>query len=353
MAATGRNECIILAMNPRLAVIFLLLLSVCVAVVSAQKTSDKQPSQTPKSTRDNRYPQTGPIEVKMNLLAVDNGGKDSLDISSESIRVFEDGVEQKITAFQRKPETSAIGILVDNSGSLRTLFSKLLYAGQAFATNISADSGFVIRFVSSDKIEVLQSFTSDRSRMIRAIDNMYIEGGRSAVIDGLYLASEHAIENQKKTSKTHYSVILISDGEDSSSFYNLDEYFKLNANHDIQVFPVFFPSLTNTYQRPDGKVFDRSNNERLANILALRTGGTATMLRSGKLDEASILAAIQPIIYETRAQYTFSYTPTNQNRDGLARKVVVQLNDAKENDTRMLKHRETYIVPLEGEPKKK
>ena len=60
----------------------------------------------------------------------------------------------------------------------------------------------IIRFVSSDKIQSVQEFTSDTSLLNKAIDVLFIESGQSAVIDALYVAGQHLKKQQRSRHRT-------------------------------------------------------------------------------------------------------------------------------------------------------
>ena len=52
----------------------------------------------------------------------------------------------------------------------------------------------IIRFVGRDKIEIEQQFTSNKADLIDALDNLYIEGGQTAITDAVYLAVQNVDE---------------------------------------------------------------------------------------------------------------------------------------------------------------
>ncbi|MCV4733173.1 VWA domain-containing protein, partial [Escherichia coli] len=66
------------------------------------------------------------------------------------------------------------------------------------AANRPGDETSVIRFISSDKIEILEEFTQNKNDLNDALENMYIEGGQTAIIDAIYLAVEKLNQSQPK-----------------------------------------------------------------------------------------------------------------------------------------------------------
>ena len=61
-------------------------------------------------------------------------------------------------------------------------------------SNKRGDETFLERFISSDKIETVQDFTANKDQLMDGLDQLYVEGGQTAVIDGVYLAAEHVAE---------------------------------------------------------------------------------------------------------------------------------------------------------------
>jgi hypothetical protein len=53
------------------------------------------------------------------------------------------------------------------------------------------------RFVSKDKIEVVQDFTTNKNSLNNALDNLFVEGGQTAIIDAIYRTAKKVDEYQK------------------------------------------------------------------------------------------------------------------------------------------------------------
>lgn len=321
------------------------LVLLCLASMSVTaQDSDKKKKRNP----ENKYPQSGPVFVKGNLMVLDASGNPVDDLDINRLRILEDGVEQKVTHFVRKMPPVTAGLVFDNSGSIRAHIDSFIQAGKIFLTNLSGgDGSFVVRFVSSDKVEVLQDYTTDREKLHEAIDNLYIEGGQSAVVDGLYLAAGKVAEWEKKYPKNRFAVVLLTDGEDRQSYYSLDQLLKAVEGSDMQIFPVFFTrDLTDKYSPTTKEKYGLSNATRLANILALKTGGRAVFVDK-KLDNSALLEALRPVIIEMRSQYVFGYTSTNQKRDGSPRKLTIEVTNPPAGSNYKTIFRESFVVPLD------
>jgi len=234
------------------------IFSITVAVVFSQDNSSKK--------KDKR-PEAKPIAVKANVAVLDSTGNFINDIRLEDLRIFEDGVEQKITYFIKKEPIVNLGLVVDNSGSMRRNLDKFFKVSSVFIDNfLPTDEVFVARFVDSDKIEVIQEWTSNKKELKEAVEQMYVEGGQSAVLDAVFLSAEKILERERKNKSKRYAIILISDAEERDSYYNFEEVTALFKDTDLQVFLLSFAE-----NAPLAKKKARS----LSHLLTLETGGTA------------------------------------------------------------------------------
>lgn len=152
------------------------------------------------------------------------------------------------------------GIVVDNSGSYRVIFEQIIKAaGEIIEANESDDEAFLVRFVDSDKIFLMQDFTSSKDELRSAAEEMFIEGGQTAILDAVYFAAQHLAENKSAQQNKRKVLILITDGEDRNSKYKIGEVLKFLKDEKIQVYTVGLS---------DGKVY-----KTLLEKLAKETGG--------------------------------------------------------------------------------
>jgi Ca-activated chloride channel homolog len=173
------------------------------------------------------------------------------------------------------------GLVVDNSGSLRAGMNHVVEAARIFVeANASGDETFIVRFVTSERIQVLQDFTQSKNRLNRAIDEMYVEGGQTAVIDAVYLAADYLSKNAVVELATEgpnrrRALVLVTDGEDRDSFYKLEQLLALLRDKKIQVFVLGFPEEVKS--GPGGKRgYERA--VALLNALAKETGGHTVLV---------------------------------------------------------------------------
>src|SRR6187401_1140138 len=140
--------------------------------------------------------------VNLSVRVVDRNNRPINNLTEPEFKIFEDNVPQKIEFFSKSEVPTNYSLVIDNSGSLRSQIDEVIEAGKILvAANKSEDETSVIRFVSSDKIEILQDFTPNKADLNDALDNMYIEGGQTAIIDAIYLAADKVTDYEKVANK--------------------------------------------------------------------------------------------------------------------------------------------------------
>ena len=186
-------------------------LSVCLTAAYTVFSQSKNPIQQP------------PVMIKANVMVLDS--KEQLaDIKAEDLKIYEDGIEQKISKLTKK-ESLNLGLVIDNTGSMRTQLSAIVGTANLIVENLrDSDEAFAVRFISSNNISLVQNWTSNKNDLKKSLNNMYIEGGQSAVIDALKMSADLLLE--KKDDAKRSALILISDCEDRASFYKLEVSFE-------------------------------------------------------------------------------------------------------------------------------
>jgi len=217
------------------------------------------------------------VEVKANLVVLNADNKYVNDVKLEDLKIYEDGNEQRITRFVKKQNALSVGFVMDNTGSMKNQFGKMEAAAAEFVKNLRPqDEAFVVRFVDSDTVEVTQDWTADKAALKDALANMYIEGGKSAVIDALYLSAEKMLAREQADLSKRCALILFSDGDERDSYYEAKELFALLKGSDVQIFGVgLTQDLSDKKNEYTKKKNSKTNAENLINRLALQTGGAA------------------------------------------------------------------------------
>ena len=143
--------------------------------------------------------------------------------------------------------------------------------------------------------------------------------------------------------KRRRALILVTDGEDRSSYYKQAELFEFLRENDVQIYVIGF---VNELDSDSGFIRKSSKDKAvsLLNKLATETGGRAFYPTS--LTELPGIA--DEITRDLRTQYVVSYSPTNKRRDGTFRKVNVRIEDTGKRDKRIAITRPGYTAPRGG-----
>ncbi len=282
--------------------------------------------------------------VNLNVRVVDRLNRPVNDVRQEDLRVFENGEPQTIEFFTKEEVPISYGIVIDNSGSLRNQINQVIDAGKTIVnSNKPGDETFLVRFVSSDEIKIQQDWTANKSDLTDALDDLYIEGGQTAILDAVYLSAEHAAEHKKGNDlddKRRRALILVTDGEDRNSFYPQDKLFDSLRESDVQIYVIGFVNELDK----EGGFIRKSQRERAVKLLdrlSKETGGRAFYPTS--LSELPKIA--EDITKDLRTQYVIGYNPTNRAHDGSFRAVRVAVADAHGRDKRIAITRAGYNAP--------
>ena len=281
--------------------------------------------------------------VNLNVRVVDRFNRPIANLRKEDFQVFEDKVQQPIEFFSQSEVPTNYALVIDNSGSLRFQLEKVIEASKTIvSTNREDDETGVIRFVSSDKIEILQDFTADKTDLNDALDNMFIEGGQTAIIDAIYLAAEKVDEYEKSRNpndRKRRAMIVVSDGEDRSSYYKEEQLFKMLREADVQIYTIGFVKDLDS----DGNFIRKSPQKKAKNFLkklAEETGGKAYFP-----DSVSQLPGIATdISSELRTQYSIGYVPDNDKPKNALRNIKVTVKDGPNGQKRIARTRTGLVI---------
>lgn len=317
------------------AFIFFTQNDVAAATADAMATPTPTPIPSPTKTPFDDPNEIIKVEtelVNISVRAVDRNNRPINDLQQKDFRVFENGVVQQIDFFSKSEVPTNYGMVIDNSGSMRQQLDKVIEAGKILvATNRPDDESMIIRFVSRDKVEIAQPFTPSKVDLNDALDNMFIEGGQTAIIDAVYLAVEEIDSYEKsKDDRKRRALILVSDGEDRNSYYNEKQLFDRLKESEVQIFVIGF---TDDLSK-DGGFISKSPQDKAKSFLkrmAEETGGKAYFPAS--IAELPELA--RTISSELRTQYSIGYIPSNDKKDGTYRSIKVSIDDGPNNQKRI------------------
>ncbi len=304
------------------------------ALPQALFAQDPAPAQKPP----------GPI-VELNLIVTDKDRNPVDKIGKDEIQIIEDKVQQTVLTLERDDRPISYGLVIDNSGSLRSLLSSAIEAAKMIVINRrGSDEIFIERFVSSDKIQKLQDFTTDNSALLLSLTQMRIEAGQSAVIDALYTAAEYIAQHNSTGENRLKAIVIITDGEDRNSVQNVKALVSLLRKNNIQVYAL---GLIIELGRESGlvRMSPREKAERLLNTITEETGGSVFYPKSGP----ELIKATAGIITDLRSRFRVTYQSSQPEKKG-SRKIDVKVTSPGGEKRRVVVHQ---VGPKDDQPKTK
>ena len=277
------------------------LLSVVCAAASAQEQPPA--AQTPP-----------PTPARVEVLLAGGRGRAAPELTRADVRVLVGGAERPVVSFEKEARPVSYGLMVDNSGSLRAQIERVTPAAMSLvARNGPGDETFVLRFVASDTIRVLQPFTADKAAVNRALESMFIEGGHTALLDALYVAGEYLLKNASRAGAggRRLALVLVSDGEDRESTHELEQVLKLLKDGGVRVFCL---GLTGDLDDTRGIVYKgrRQKAKDLLAKIAEETGGRVFYAEKG----GELEGAVADVGRDVRTSYVIGYAPPEPGARG-------------------------------------
>lgn len=255
-------------------------------------------------------------EVTLQATVVDprSSGRLITTLGKDSFTVYEDNQVQQITSFRREDIPVSIGIVVDNSGSMRTKRNAVTKAvlNLVQASN-SKDEVFIVNF--NDEPYLDQDFTNSISLMREALDRVDARSG-TALYDAVIASADHLTKGGQRDKKV---LLLITDGDDNLSRVSLEQTIRAVQNDNG---PTIYTI---------GILGDEGNTKRFKRALealSLQTGGVAFFPKTlTDVDEVS-----QAVARDIRNQYSITYKPSNPRANGGYRAVRVVAHAAGYKD---------------------
>lgn len=251
------------------------------------------------------------------------------DLTANDFTILEDGKQQKLLEFQREDVPVAIGLLVDNSGSMLTRRNEVVEAAKTFvrATN-PEDEIFVLHFNERLSYGLPQDvpFTADRALLGEALDRMRLDGQTA-----LYAAIAEGLSHLGKSNLTKKALIVISDGGDNVSKIKLDDVVKQADLSGASFYGI------GIYDPDDGDA-DPKTLRNLAN----RTGGESFFPE--RLTDVRSLC--ERIALTMRNQYTLSYSPASVDTKPTYHRIEVKVKDPKKRKLTVRTRTGYYTTPV-------
>jgi VWFA-related protein len=249
-------------------------------------------------------------EVVLNVTVLDDKNKLVMNLEKPDFKVFEDGVPQTIISFQHEDIPVSMGILVDNSGSMR---DKRQAVNSAALDLVKAsnrdDEAFIVNF--SDEAYIDQDFTSDIGKLRDGLAHIDSKGG-TALYDAVVASADQLSKGAKRAKQV---LLVITDGEDNASVMSLEQTIqRIQALQGPVVYSI------GLLFKDEGGGREARRAKRALELLSIETGGVAFFPKS--LSEVDEIAG--EVARDIRSQYTIGYHSTKPFTQGGYRIVKVE-----------------------------
>jgi Ca-activated chloride channel homolog len=265
--------------------------------------------------------------VVLQATVQDKTGKLVTNLPQSAFEVYEDGKLQPIKVFKREDVPVSMGIIVDNSGSMRDKRLKVESAALALVKESNPeDEVFIVNF--NDEAYLDMDFTSNIKEMEQGLTKIDSRGG-TAMRDAIRMSIDHLKEKAKKDKKV---LLVITDGNDNASQVSLENMVKASQDSGTLIYAI---GLLGEEERREA-----NKAKKALTILTEATGGQVFFPKdAGEVDRIA-----HQVARDLRNQYTIGYSPLNAALDGTYRTVKVIANGPNHPTVRT---RSGYFAPTE------
>jgi len=264
-------------------------------------------------------------EVMLHASVIDDKQHIITTLDRGAFTVFEDGKPQNIISFHQVDIPVSMGIIIDNSGSMREKRNKVNQAALNLVRSSNPkDEVFVVNF--NDEYYLDQDFTNDLLRLKEALDKIDARGG-TALYDAIVASAEHL----KRFARLEKKVLfVVTDGEDNASNETLEQAVKhLQEENGPSVYAI---GILGDEEHP-------KRAKKALDILAQHTGGIAFFPKT--LDEVDAIS--KTVAHDIRNQYAIGYKPSNPRGNGGFRQIRVEAK-AKGHGKLMVRTKSGYYA---------
>jgi len=270
--------------------------------------------------------------VVLHATVLDAKGRLVTDLRRDAFTVLENGVPQDLKIFRREDVPVSMGLIIDNSGSMREKRQKVAAAalGLVKASN-PQDEVFIVNF--NDEAYLDQPFTSDHKKLEEALSRIDTRGG-TAMRDAVTMSIDYMKEKGKKAKKV---LLVVTDGDDNTSAASntLEKLVNKAQQSEILLYCI---GLLSEEERGKAK-----RAQRALNALSNATGGLAYFPKDvTDMDQFALQVA-----HEIRNQYILAYTPKIMELDGTYRRIQVT---AKGPNRPVVRTRSGYYATRDNQP---
>ena len=277
------------------------LLLIAAAVLSAQE-APAPPAEPPVFHLDTRV-------VVCHATVVDKSGHLMTTLPKEAFTVYENGARQEIRLFKREDIPVSMGIVIDNSGSMRNKIAQVKAASVALVQESNPqDEEFVVNFNDTAYMDLPEGkdFTNSIKDLETALARIDTRGG-TAMRDAIQMSIEHL----RKARKDKKVLVVVTDGNDNSSLVSMDALLKAARQSGVVIYAVGI--LTEEEHR------EAARAKKALNDLTEATGGSVFYPK----DVSEVDRIAHQVAHDIRNQYTIGYSPANANMDGTFRQIRI------------------------------
>jgi Ca-activated chloride channel homolog len=270
--------------------------------------------------------------VALHATVSDRKGMPVSGLVKENFQVYEDGIPQQIEGFSHEDIPVTVGLVIDNSGTMRPKRREVITSSLAFARSSNPeDQMFVVHFNENVSFGLPDDtpFTDKMDQLELALSGI-IANGMTALYDAVAIALNH-LEQGNRGKKV---LIVISDGGDNASKHKLDRILSMAGRSDAIIYTI--------------GIFDENDpdrNVRALKQLANATGGESFL--PGSIGE--VISICKRIARDIRTQYSITYLSTNNKQDGSYRAMQVKAGTPERGPLRV-RTRAGYYAPLKSQP---
>lgn len=271
-------------------------------------------------------------EVILHAVVVDQQNDLVSDVPQSEFQVYEDGKPQQITSFHQEHVPVALGVLIDNSGSMRPKREAVNQAALNLARSSDPqDEIFVVNF--GEQYYLDQDFTNDVNKLQAALGKIETRGS-TALYDAIVASAAHMKQGAGLQKR---ALLVVTDGADNASQESLDETVQQLQQKDGPV--VYVIALLNPAKRT-------SSTMRSLQAISQNTGGTAYF----PIDAQEVDAITRKIASAIRSQYVIGYKSSSTTAGHSYHAIVVDAYDSSHRKLRVRTRSGYYSESVSGAP---
>jgi len=304
-------------------------------VLFAQIPVQNAPPPPPPDQQGTGNAQSGShIKVDVNLVVLhttvlDDRGKFVEGLVQDNFRVYEDKVEQKLSVFKREDIPVSMGLVIDNSGSMRDKRPRVNEAALTLVQNSNPqDEAFVVNFNDDFYLDLDKDFSNSIPELKEALERIDARGSTA-----LYDAIIGSIDHLKKGKKEKKVLLIVTDGEDNTSRNSLEKTIREIQKTDTVIYTI---GLLSQESKRSAK-----NAKKALTEIALASGGLAYFPENVE----DVHSICEQVAHDIRHQYTLGYYPSNATKDGTFRSVHVDVIPPHGKGKLVARTRNGYYAP--------